>query len=111
MLGMPSYFPNHNSSALGHKGNALTLQNLRRVDVVGLLFLLGASILLVTALEEGGTNYSWHSSVTLSLLIISFLLWFLFISWERYQDRRNTIQEPIFPWRLATDRFVMGVLL
>jgi hypothetical protein len=79
--------------------------------MAGLLLLLGATTLLITALEEGGTRYSWHSSVTLSLIVISFAFWFSFVAWQWYQRIRNTTQEPIFPWRMARDRFVMGLLL
>ncbi|TGO45375.1 hypothetical protein BOTNAR_0675g00050 [Botryotinia narcissicola] len=73
-LAMPSNFPNHRKESSRKIGTVLTVGNLKRIDVIGLLLLPGASILLVTALEEGGTRCSWHSVITLSLLIISLVL-------------------------------------
>ena len=111
IISMPAKFPHQKSLNPLYKRNTLTLQNVRRIDFLGLVLLLGASILLITALEEGGTQYSWHSPVTLTLLAVSFVLWFLFVGWQWYQSKRQTMQEPIFPWHLAKDRFVMGILL
>ncbi|KAF5868961.1 putative mfs multidrug transporter protein [Botrytis fragariae] len=79
------------------KWRALTVENFKSIDVIGLLLLLGASILFVTALEKGGTRYSWYSVITLSLLIISFVLWVLFWTWEWYQSNHETKQEPLGP--------------
>ena len=111
VIALPAHFPYHKKSNPQSYKQTLTLQNFRRVDLLGLVLLLGASILFVAALEEGGTQYSWRSSVTLTLLMVAFLLWFLFVGWEWYQSKRETVQEAIFPWRLATDRFAMGTFL
>ncbi|KAF4631591.1 hypothetical protein G7Y89_g6542 [Cudoniella acicularis] len=111
VIGMPSNFPNHKEQPTYSLKATFTRENFRRVDLNGLLLLLGISILIVTALEEGGTQYSWHSAVTLALLLVGVALFFLFLAWEKYQENRKTSQEPVFPWRLMIDRFVMGVLL
>jgi len=111
MISMPSKFPHQKSSNPLYQKSTFTLNNFRRVDFTGVVLLLGTSILLITALEEGGTQHSWRSAVTLTLLIISFVFCFLFIGWQWYQSKRQTLQEPIFPWHLATDRFVMGIML
>ncbi|TGO34126.1 hypothetical protein BHYA_0211g00100 [Botrytis hyacinthi] len=92
---MPSNFPNHRKESPRKIGTVLTVENFKRVDVIGLLLLLGASILFVTALEEGGTRYSWHSVITLSLLTISLVLWILFLTLEWYQSNHETKQEPV----------------
>ena len=86
---------------------------LRKVDSLGFFLLLAFSVFLVTAVEEGGTEYTWHSQVVLSLLILSIVTFFTFLLWERYQSVRSgeTTQESVFPWRVATDRFAMGTLL
>ena len=111
IIGMPSGFPHQKKPRLTTEPSVLTWQNFRRVDFPGLILLLGASILFVAALEEGGTQYSWTSPVTLTLLLVAIAFWFLFGAWERYQEKRETVREPIFPWRLATDRFAAGVFL
>ena len=109
IIGMPPNFPNHKKHKLSPK--KWTLDNFKKIDLIGVTFLLGASVLMVTALEEGGTQYSWRSAITLSLLILAFVLMFAFIFWERYQEKRDSLQEPVFPWRLATDRLAMGLFL
>ena len=107
---MPSVFPNEASKALRETKQS-TLERIRKIDFLGFLLSLAASALLVAALEEGGTEYSWQSSVTLSLFVISLLLWICFPIWERFQASRKTTQEAVFPWRLAIDRFAMGNFL
>jgi MFS family permease len=110
LVGLPSNFP-YQKTSKSHISwqSSLNMRNFRRVDLLGLFLLLGASTLFVTSLEEGGTHYSWKSEVTLTLLMFSFALFVLFMVWERYQDKRETAQEPIFPWRLAKNRFAMGI--
>jgi hypothetical protein len=110
VLALPSNFPHPPRKDRWVKDN-FKLKNFRRLDFLGTFLLLAASILFVAALEGGGIEYSWNSPVTLSLLIISIVLWPCFILWEKFQDTRETAQEPVFPWRLATNRFAMGTFL
>lgn len=107
---MPRLFPHHSDDRYRMR-TAPNVQAIRRVDFLGALLLLAASILLVSALEEGGTEYSWASSVVLSLLSLSVVLWIVFLYWERHLGSRQSTQEPVLPWRLLNDRFVMGFLL
>lgn len=110
LLAMPDNFPHGRQNA--HRRTVRsTLMKVRRIDFLGALLLLAGSVLLVAALEEGGTQYTWQSPVTLSLLILSLLLLISFPVWEKLQATRNTRQEAVFPWRLATDRFATGNLL
>lgn len=107
---MPRRFPHHSN----HQGRPMTAPNIRavkRVDFLGALLLLAASMLLISALEEGGTEYSWVSLVVLVLLSLSVLLGIVFLCWERYLGTRQSAQEPVLPWRLLEDRFVLGFLL
>lgn len=85
--------------------------NFRRLDILGTLLLLAASVCIVSALEEGGTEYKWTSAVVLALLIVGVIMSFIFLLWERHLPLRGKEPEPVFPWRMATDRFVMGNLL
>ncbi|EPE26248.1 MFS general substrate transporter [Glarea lozoyensis ATCC 20868] len=111
LIGMPSRFPHQRTPLPDRKQSVLTRNNFRRVDVLGFFFLLGASILVVTALQEGGTRYPWTSPVTLVLLVVGIVFWFFFGFWEWYQSKRKTPQEPVMPWRLATNRYVAGLFL
>lgn len=83
----------------------------RRIDFVGAFVSLGASILMIFALEQGGVAYPWRSGTIISIFILSGALWVGFVYWERKLSKRNGTCEPIFPWRLAHNRFGMGLLL
>ncbi|KAF2181151.1 hypothetical protein K469DRAFT_692381 [Zopfia rhizophila CBS 207.26] len=86
-------------------------RKLRRIDYLGAFLVLSSSIMFVTALEQGGTGFSWRSSVVLSLLIISIFpfLGCLLRSWQ--QRHRYESEEPILAWNLLTDRFSLGMFL
>jgi predicted membrane channel-forming protein YqfA (hemolysin III family) len=110
VLALPSNFPHPPRTDRWAK-ELINLKSFRRVDFLGTFLLLAASILFVAAVQQGGIEYSWKSSVILSLLIVSLILGPCFFLWERWQDTRKTEQEPVFPWRLTTNRFAMGTLL
>ncbi|KAH6632551.1 major facilitator superfamily transporter [Chaetomium tenue] len=83
----------------------------RRIDYVGAFSSLGASILLVFALEQAGVEYPWNSAPIIVCFVLSGMFWILFIGWERNLSRRTGSCEPMFPWRLACNRFALGLLL
>jgi hypothetical protein len=83
----------------------------RRVDFLGAFTSLGASILLVFALEQAGTEYPWNGAAIIASFVLSGVGWVVFISWERRLSLRDSVCEPMFPWRLACNRFVLGLLL
>ncbi|OTB06093.1 hypothetical protein M426DRAFT_259520 [Hypoxylon sp. CI-4A] len=82
----------------------------KRVDLLGALLSLAASILLVFAVQQGGVAYSWNSSAIIASFILSGILWIGFFGWERQLSKRNVVCEPMFPWRLVRNRFVLGLL-
>lgn len=86
-------------------------QKLKRIDCLGEFLVLSSTIMFVTSLEQGGTGYSWRSSVVLCLLIISMFLFFgcLLRSWQIQHQKIS--QEPIVAWNLLTDRFSLGLFL
>lgn len=81
----------------------------RKIYYLGAFLVLSFSILFVTALEQGGTGFSWGSSVVFSLLIVSVFLFLgcLVRSWQ--QRHRNESQEPILAWNLLKDRYPLGM--
>jgi hypothetical protein len=83
----------------------------KRIDVLGAFLSLTASILLVFALQEGGVTYAWSSGAIIASFTLSGLLWAGFIIWEKKLSMWNTVCEPMFPWRLAENRFVLGLLM
>ncbi|KAK3687883.1 major facilitator superfamily transporter [Podospora appendiculata] len=83
----------------------------RRIDLFGAVSSLSASILLVFALQQGGLVYPWTSGAIISTFVLSGLLWIFFVLWQRWLSSLNGICEPMFPWRLAKNRFMLGLLL
>lgn len=83
----------------------------KRVDFVGMVVSLAASILIVFALEQGGVAYPWGSGAIVSTFVLSGVLWIAFVVWERLLSKKGGVREPMFPWSLVHNRFVMGLLL
>ncbi len=100
----------------GHKTMKAQLRSkfskasLSRLDTLGVVFLLAASILLVFALEEAGQRYSWKSAVIVSTITLAGICWISFIGWEYLLDKSPSPQEPIFPLRLLKDRVLVGMM-
>jgi hypothetical protein len=88
------------------------LPRLKRLDLFGAMILIAAALLLTTGLLEGGSQWEWDSAPSIVLLIVSGILWLAFFWWERLVTmKKNWPQEPMFPWRFAHNRQLMGVLL
>ncbi|RGP61088.1 hypothetical protein FLONG3_10643 [Fusarium longipes] len=85
--------------------------NWARVDYLGIVLLLSSSVLLVFALEEGGTRYSWNSAVVISTLVIAIVFFIAFGAWEVYVERSSNKQEPVFPPSICNDRICSAMLL
>lgn len=62
-----------------------------RLDVLGALLLIAATVTLMLALHDGGTAFAWTSPRIIGLLVASVALWLLFI-W-----RIRTAVEPLIP--------------
>ncbi|KAK1758614.1 putative multidrug resistance protein [Echria macrotheca] len=90
-----------------------TRTGLSKIDFLGNLLLVVASILLVFAIQEGASFvWKWSSPVIIWSLVISGLCWFLLCIWESYlfYGRSQKIQ-PIFPLRLAMGRVYLSSLI
>lgn len=108
-LAMPASFPNdddHNTAQKRHIKDWLSELDIRRA-----LLLLSRTFLLIIALFEASTRFSWSSSVTIGLLVGSGVSWICFFIWERYITLSSTSkQQPVFPWRFLFNRNLMGIL-
>ena len=89
----------------------LSRQSLSRLDVSGAFLLLGATLLLVTVLLEASNEFAWGSGTAISLLVVSAVLWVLFLINERIVTGEEWRPEPVFPWRFLVNRPWMGTLL
>ncbi|KAL4981982.1 MFS general substrate transporter [Aspergillus falconensis] len=104
---LPNQFPFHGSRTR----LASDKRSLKRVDFAGTLLLVGANLLLVTALLEASTEYSWSSALVIALLTISGILWVSFVVWEYFVTKDTWSIEPVFPFRFFSNRYWMGMLL
>jgi hypothetical protein len=87
------------------------MNRISRVDFLGTILLLSATILLVAALEETANEYKWRSAFVITALVVSGLSWILFLAWSWKVTPREGVLEPIFPWRFMQNRVFSGLLL
>ncbi|OJD28332.1 hypothetical protein ACJ73_00257 [Blastomyces percursus] len=83
---------------------------LKRVDLVGVVLLLVSSILLVFALEEAGTRYSWNDVVIITTFSLGGIAGILFVFWELFLEKSTSLQEPVFPLRLPKNRVLAAMM-
>lgn len=102
--------PNSKSSNKAVGRRKLSLKNLRRIDFIGVGFLLAASALLVFAFESAGINYGWNSVTIIATLVLGCVLFIGFIMWEIWlQQRPVQIPEPVFPPRILKSRLMVSM--
>jgi hypothetical protein len=85
--------------------------SLRKVDVLGSITLLGASVLLSTGLQQAEVGFSWTSAVVLSLILCSIPLVAVFLVWEWHVTVHREYPEPVFPWRFFQSRIQIGMIM
>lgn len=108
-LAMPANFPNNTDLNAARKRQIKDW--LSELDIIGAILLLSGTFLLILALFEASTRFSWSSSVTIGLLVGSGVSWICFFIWERYITLSITRkQQPVFPWRFLSNRTWMGIL-
>ncbi|KIP08456.1 hypothetical protein PHLGIDRAFT_34950 [Phlebiopsis gigantea 11061_1 CR5-6] len=81
-------------------------QKLMRVDYVGSLIAIVFSILLLLGLTWGGVTHPWTSAAVLVPLILSGVMFALFLVWEA---KFATL--PIMPMRVLKNKTVVGVCI
>lgn len=110
---LPSGFPNHGEHSAEKRGfwNMFSVKRVAKVDFLGSILLLIATVFLVAALEEAGTRFPWRSPFVITLLTVSGVLWVVFLAWERKVTRASRLREPVFPWRFIQSRVWIGMML
>lgn len=81
------------------------LQKLRRVDYIGNLLLIGATVSVLYALTYGGSRYAWSAAEIIAPLVIGLLGLGLFMGYEAFSG----IKEPVVPPRLFGNRTASAV--
>ncbi|KAK0633155.1 major facilitator superfamily domain-containing protein [Immersiella caudata] len=87
-----------------------TRTGLAKIDFVGNLLLVIASILLIFSIQEGASFvWKWSSPIIIWSMVISGVCWFLLCVWETYLFYESSQRvEPIFPLRLAVGRVYLA---
>ena len=109
-LFLPSTSHDPSTSISERLRSKFSRNTLKRVDVLGAFLVLVASVLLVFALEEGGSSYPWNSAAVIVSLALSAIAWVTFVVWEIRLEKSHTLQEPIFPMRVLKNRVVAGMM-
>ena len=76
-----------------------------RLDVIGALLMIGASVVLLLALSWGGREYAWISAPIGALFLLSAVLWILF-AW-----RLAAAAEPFLPLSVLGNPLVRSAAL
>jgi MFS family permease len=82
----------------------------RSIDLIGVLMLIGGTIMLLLGLQFGGITYPWDSPHVICLIIFGSLLMsaFVFTEWRVGKDQ---IKIPIIPVHIFKHRSTLAVLV
>jgi hypothetical protein len=96
------------------KETALTRVPLSRMDYVGSLLLLSASVLLIVGIQEAGsTVYQWSSPPIIATLTVAGFCWIALFVWQYFLPSLPVKPAivPIFPLRLLTKRVMLAGIM
>ncbi|KAF2429316.1 MFS general substrate transporter [Tothia fuscella] len=89
------------------KSNGLSiLQRLAKLDGTGAALFIPAIIMILLALQWGGTNYAWKSATIVGLFVGGFLLTIIFALWQVHAG-----DDAMIPPRLITQRTILAACL
>ncbi|KAH7329580.1 putative multidrug resistance protein fnx1 [Stachybotrys elegans] len=114
-VAIPKNFPyqNNNTSTgiRGYISKLFSAEAFGRVDLLGTILVLFATLALTAGFEEADRRFPWRSAYVITLLTSSGLFWVALLFWERYVTQSNGSREPVLPWRFFTNRQMIGILL
>ncbi|GAW20659.1 hypothetical protein ANO14919_101670 [Xylariales sp. No.14919] len=110
IIGMPRGFPLQGQTG-SQPGEAKAKSTLARLDIPGAVLLLFAALSLTSGFEEADSLFPWDSPYVISLLVLCGVFWSLLLAWEYYVTSKDSVREPVLPWRFVTQRFIGGILL
>lgn len=82
------------------------LAQVKRLDIVGIFFLVPSLVCLVLALQWGGSTYTWSSPTIIGLLVTFAVLFVVFIGVEVMMP-----ESAMMPTRVILNRSVAGSML
>ena len=77
-------------------------ENLKKLDPIGTAVFLPAIVCLLLALQWGGTTYKWSDARIIVLLILSIILFAIFIYLQHLFQERATVPPRILKYRAVT---------
>jgi hypothetical protein len=113
LCAIPRAFPYHPSVAreATGRGRQAFQASMARIDFLGALLLLVATVTLTAAFEEAESRFPWRSAYVITLLTVSGISWLLLLVWERHVTLGPSEREPVLPWRFFQDRRILGLLM
>lgn len=84
-----------------------TWATIQGIDFIGIATSLAGSVLLIFALESGGTFYAWDSGTIVACFVVAALCFIAFGTWQWFlcHSSLNRRILPLFPTNLVTQRF------
>lgn len=84
-----------------------TWATIQGIDFIGIATSLAGSVLLIFALESGGTFYAWDSGTIVACFVVAALCFIAFGTWQWFLCRSSLNRRilPLFPTNLVTQRF------
>ena len=110
---LPATFPYQGDPNYKHPTwrDRVARHSLARLDVAGAFLLLGATMLIVAVLLEGGLSIAWNSGPAIAFFVVSGVMWIAFLGNEWFFTKYERTLEPIFPWRFMHNKPWMGTLM
>ncbi|PVZ98104.1 hypothetical protein BB558_005897 [Smittium angustum] len=86
------------------KGNLMA--KLKRIDIGGVLIMIAGIVMLLLALNWGGSTYPWNSAKIIALLVVGIILILIFVGFEYKFPREPVIPLHIFKTRNLSLNFI-----
>ncbi|KAK9426574.1 putative Major facilitator superfamily domain-containing protein [Seiridium unicorne] len=81
------------------------------LDLVGFALFAPAAVMFLLALQWGGNNYPWNSSVVIGLFVGAGATAILFVLWERHMGERAMLPGSVIKQRIVWSSAVNGMSL
>ncbi|KAK8061352.1 Major facilitator superfamily domain- general substrate transporter [Apiospora phragmitis] len=96
-----------------HGSRSGVAETYKKLDLPGILLVMGGSTLLVFALQQAGSfNMSWDSPVIVATLTIATLCWVVFVAWEYFLEAKYYMGiQALFSSKLVALRPYMAALV
>ncbi|KAK9769015.1 putative Major facilitator superfamily domain-containing protein [Seiridium cardinale] len=90
---------------------SLVRETIPELDLVGFALFAPAAVMFLLALQWGGNNYPWNSSVVVGLFVGAGATAILFVLWERHMGERAMLPGSVIKQRIVWSSAVNGMSL